>query len=200
MARAFLKLYEATGERRWLAQAESAAAFMAARFGPADTAGFPTVTPSDEPGERPRPQVDENIAAARFFNLLFRYTGNDTYRVMSNRAMRFLAAPEIARGRGFFVAGILLADSELSAEPIHVTVVGGKADPAAQKLFAAAIAAPTSYKRIEWWDRGEGPLANSDVDFPQLNSAAAYLCANGSCSSPMIDPSRLAARLAKIRN
>ena len=75
--------------------------------------------------------------------------------------MRYLAAPAIGENHGYAVAGILLADKELGAPPLHVTVVGKKDDPAARSLFMAAIALPANYKRVEWWDEREGANAES---------------------------------------
>ena len=92
MGRAFLALYEVTGDRRWLAQAESPAKFIAANFsvGPA---GFTTAKAPTDRAYTPRPERDENMLMARFGNQLARYTGNEAYRKMAERAMRYLVAP-----------------------------------------------------------------------------------------------------------
>ncbi len=195
MGRAFLALYEATAERTWLEKAESAAQFIAGHFGPPDVAGFPTAAQSNAPDYRPHPQVDENAAAARFFNLLFRYTGKKEAHAMAQRAMRFLATPQIAQGRGFFVGGILLADIEVNSEPLHVTIVGAKNNSLAEILFREALRAPTAYKRVDWWDPASGPLPNTDVEYPTLPVPAAFLCTNGTCSLPIKKPESLAKKL-----
>ena len=59
-------------------------------------------------------------------------------------------------------------DRELSEEPTHITVVGGKDEPQAASLHAAGLAFPALYKRIDWWDKREGPLPNPDVQYPEL--------------------------------
>jgi uncharacterized protein YyaL (SSP411 family) len=98
--------------------------------------------------------------------------------------MRFLTAPgALAKRR--LLPGVLLADRELAADPSHMTVVGAKSDVAAKELHAAAAAWPISYKRVEWWDRAEGPLPNADVQYPLLAKAAVFLCTNNTCSLPM---------------
>ena len=66
-----------------------------------------------------------------------------------------------------------------------LTVVGRKDDVVAQRLFAVAIQAPTTYKRVEWLDEREGGLPNSDVEYPTLNRAAAFLCTDNACSAPV---------------
>jgi uncharacterized protein YyaL (SSP411 family) len=91
----------------------------------------------------------------------------------------------------------LLAGEEFQNEPLHVTVVGRKDDPSARALFAAAQRAPTSYRLLEWWDRREGPPPRGESIFPDLDRSAAYLCANGACSSPIYDSVVLSKRLEK---
>ncbi len=171
MARAFLSLYRATGERKWLSQAELTANFIDSEF----KQSIASTT------------IDENVQLARFANLLYQYTGEKKYRALAEQALAFLALPETARRRKIFVAGILLADQELLAEPIHITIVGSKADAQAKELFAAAAALPSPYMRVEWFDAKEGPLPNTSLELPQLPKAAAFLCGNGRCSTPAYD-------------
>ena len=194
MARAFLTLYEVTGDRVWLGRAESAAQFMRANF--ADSAaGFVTSKATDR-SYTPRPERDENILLARFANLLSHYTGNSEYHAMAERAMRYLAAPEIAKYLP--TAGTLLADQEIASDPIHMTIVGHKDDPAAQALFQAAAAYPSGYLRLEWWDTREGKLPNPDVLYPELKTAAAFICTGNTCSSPIHDPGAIRTKADKL--
>ena len=133
MARAFLKLYAVTADRKWLRRAEEAAQFVETKF-KSDIGYIAFVQPLA--GKlKPKPQVDENAAVARTLNLLHHYTGKEIYEKAAQHAMRYLAAPAIGENHGYAVAGILLADKELGAPPLHVTVVGKKDDPAARSLF-----------------------------------------------------------------
>lgn len=196
MGRGFLGLYQATGEREWLRLAEDAAAFIDTHFA-GGAGGY--VTAAGTGALAPLPQTDENIMMARFANLLARYTGNDAHRTQAERAMRYLVTREIALKRRT-EAGILIADAELAGAPTHLTIVGARNDPAARALFIAAQGHPDGYKRIEWWDRAEGPMPNADVQYPQLPRAAAYVCAQNRCSLPVYtgeDLLALAQRLNK---
>lgn len=195
LGRAFLALYEATAERDWLRRAELAGRFMAANFASPDGAGY--VTAAGGGPLAPGRSVDENVAAARFWNRLSRYSGNGTYRDHARQAMRFLAAPAVATER-LTEAGILLADEELSRDPLHITVVGRKNDEGARRLFAAVVGYPSEYLRIEWWDRREGPMPNPDVKYPELSRSAAFLCGSGLCSSPIYEPLELSAQAKKF--
>lgn len=201
MARAFLALYGVTGERAWLQKSQAAAQFIIARFEDRKSAGFMTAPiPVHAVGvlQKPVKKVDENIAVVRWMNLLFHYTGNADYKKAAEKAMRYLASPGIIDRRRF-LAGILLADRELAHEPAHVTVVGSKNDPKARELFLAALRTPFFYRRIEWWDKAEGPMPNLDVKYPELPKPAVFVCAFGRCSLPIFDPAKLSAAIRKLK-
>jgi uncharacterized protein YyaL (SSP411 family) len=141
---------------------------------------------------RAKPQIDENVDVARFANLLEKYSGIETYGTMAKHAMQFLSIPAVADERGFLVAGILLANHELTTSPLHVTVVGPKTDTVASSLFQAALKLPAFYKRVEWWDSQDGLLPNRDVEYPVLDNAAAFICGEHSCSPPVFSAEKLA--------
>ena len=195
--RAFLSLYAATGDRSWLVRSQEAAGFIARTFVMAGVPGVVSAV-SRSRFAPARPQRDENVAVARFSNLLFRYTGRPEHRELALQAMRFLAAPEIAKA--FSTASVLLADSEVGSEPVHVTVVGKRSDPRSKALLAAALGEPSGYKRVEAWDPAEGPLPNADVEFPELPSPAAFACGNGRCSLPAFDAATLKTRIERLRS
>lgn len=198
MGRAFLQLYATTADRAWLARAEAAARFIAANFrsGKASEPCFLTAK-APAAGLPPLPQRDENIQVARFANLLSHYTGKMDYKKLAQSAMQYLATREIATRRP--TAGVLLADREIHSDPTHITVVGAKSDPAAQKLYEAARRHPSGYLRVEWLDPKEGPLPNPDVQYPVLERPAAFSCAAGRCSRPVFEPARIAEVVGRFR-
>lgn len=189
MGNAFLILYAVTADRSWLDRATSAANFINEHF-KSDT-GFCT---SRSGTFRPTWQLDENVALARFANLLGHYTGAPAFREMAVHAMRHLAAQGVVERRGYQVGGLLLADRELSVPPLHITVVGSKADSAARALFLAALKQPATNKRVEWFDESEGPLPNADVEYPRVAKAAAFICTDRSCSAPIFTPDKFKVR------
>jgi len=191
MGRAFLALYACTGDRAWLKKASDAVGFIAKNFG--SDLGF--LTNAHLGALKSQPQVDENVGIIRLANLLWHYTGNVEDKKVAERAMLFVAAPGATDRRGYFIAGLLLANHELSSVPLHITVVGRKEDPRAQELFAAAISQPKTYQRIEWFDDREGPLPNTDVEYPSLTRAAAFFCTDQACSAPVYQADRLTALL-----
>lgn len=185
-ARAFLALYRATGERRWLAASRRASDAMLKRFRAGD-AGLLTAVAKGPLA--PLPELSENIAAARHYNLLQHYSGEARYTAAAQQAMRYLAADAVVEA-AFEEAGILLADEELGEAPLHLVVVGARKDPASRALFDTALRTPGSYKRLEWWDRNEGKLPNPDVEYPKLPRAAGYVCSSGRCSLPSFEPEK----------
>ena len=113
--------------------------------------------------------------------------------------MRYVAAEPIVNRLP--AASPLLADWELSSDPLHLTIVGSRTDPKSRELFQQALQYPSSYKRLEWWDPSEGPkgrLPNPDVQYPALKSPAAFVCTNRTCSPPIFDPANLRARIDKL--
>ncbi len=191
MARAYLALYVATADRQWLVRADRTARFIAANFKSAK-GGFLVARKRD--ALQPRPNVDENIQLARLFNELAHYTGKRLHRQRAEHAMRYLATEEVATFRRT-EPGILLADSELRTDPVHITVVGGKRDENAAVLYRAALNYPAGYRRIEWWDRAQGKLPNPDVAYPKLAKPAAFICSNKVCSSPIYRAEEIAATI-----
>ncbi|MGA9334654.1 MAG: DUF255 domain-containing protein [Rudaea sp.] len=188
MGRAFLALYRATAERNWLIRASAAADFIETNF--ARKQGGYIGAKSHGPIEAV-PRIEENISVARFTNLLAHYTGKAAQHATSESAMRWLAAPTIALSE-ITDPGILLADDELHSDPLHLTVIGAKTDPAAAALFATLQHLPQWYKRIEWWDKSQGPLPNADVNYPSPKRAAAFVCTQNRCSLPIYKPEAIA--------
>lgn len=200
MGRACLMLYTATADRIWLKRAEQTADFIAKHFNyspkPNVNAGF--VTAASASGVTSLPLLDENVMVARFANLLYQYTGRASDKAICAQAMKYLAAPEIARQRHILVAGILLANMETGGEPAHLVVVGGKSDATAASLHNSCLLYPSDYKRIEWLDRSEGPPPRKDVEYPNLPKPATFVCAGETCSAPLYDVAAVDKRIKTL--
>jgi uncharacterized protein YyaL (SSP411 family) len=198
MGRAFLDLYAVSGDRSWLARADAAAGYIESHFVSTSAAGVRSTMPHPGAAFGPGIDVDENVAVVRFARLLFAYTGKPEHQQLAETAMKFIAAPEIAAQRRWLIGGLLLADRDMSADPIHIAIVGPKADAAAAELFAIATRFPVSYKRVEWYDSAEGSLPRNDVEYPTLKKPAAFLCVGTACSSPQSDPRKFSDMLQKV--
>ena len=196
---AALDLYAATGQRKWLELAADAGSFIGKTFRH-EQGGFATAAiTASKVGvfKKPVRQIEENIQLARFFNAINRYSGDKKFRNLSEHGMRYLASETITSMRRFLI-GVVLADAELAIEPAHVTIVGHKDDQQAKALHTAARQLPFIYKRLDWWDKREGPMINPDVDYPELEKAAAFACANSICSLPVFEPDNLKPQVKRM--
>jgi uncharacterized protein len=188
MGQAYLALYRSTGERGWLLEARSAMDFITRKFRDSRGGFIAAPAPAGALGvfKDPARTLEGNAAVARFANMLNRYTGDAHYRDAALYALKFLGAA--AAGSDGLRTDALLADHELVTAPIHITVVGAKADPAARALHDAALQFPADYLQIDWWDRAEGPLPNPEIQYPVLGRAAAFACTQSTCSTPVFEP------------
>jgi uncharacterized protein YyaL (SSP411 family) len=190
MGRAYLSLYAVTAKRGYLQQAANAAEFINAHFQQdKDHPGYLTSVPHGKIMRDVKPDRDENVAVVRFTNLLYRYTGKPQYKAMSEEAMRYLATQSVASF--YYPAPVLLADTEITHEPLHITIVGSKDDVLAKSFYAIALAYPSNYKRVEWLDTREGPLPNPDVKYPAMTKTVAFVCVNSRCSVPIFKEAEL---------
>ena len=201
MGRAFLGLYAVTGNHAWLDRAQQSARFISTYFAfNANGHAIGFATAADEPAAghfKPEPDFDENVSLARFANLLFHYTGSRDHQQMAQTALLYPGAPEIAQARLSAVGGILLAESELNSDPLHIAVVGKKDDDTGSKLFAAALAFPIIYKQVERIDPTKKTSIPDAAIYPEMPQSAAYVCANHACSAPVFDKTHLVEMLQR---
>jgi hypothetical protein len=199
MTQAFLALYRSTGERGWLNHATDTLNFIDANLRQAD-AGF-VAAPRPKKGRGVFSETvrlpDQNAALVRAANMANRYTGNPRYRKLALHGMKYLAAVAAAAD-GQLLPDILLADRELSMAPIHIAIVGGKRNPAARLLHAAALRYPADYLQIDWLDRAEGELPNHEIQYPEMDRAAAFACADGACSRPVYEANEIEPAIRKL--
>ncbi len=195
MGQAFLTLYLVDGDRRDLDRAQGAANFIAGHFKPlAAGTGFITSATATDAAFKPHADREENVALVQFASLLSAANGNEEDHKLAEEAMRYLAAPSVAKQ--WLSAGTLLAHEDLQTAPLHVTILGGKNDAASKALHTAVLRAFTQHEVIEWRDPTDPHPLPTSVQYPKLPRAAMFLCTATSCSSPVFDPAQVAARVA----
>lgn len=198
MGQAFLELYNATGDRQYLSAAAGAAQYIAAHFAPPSPGtGFLTSRTRADAAYHPHPDREENITLVRFASLLTLATGDPHFHELAAEAMRYVAAPEVAARP--LSAGVLLAHDDFVHAPLHLAVVGGRADPAAGALHTAALKSITSQELIEWRDPADRSPVPSAVVYPQLSRPALFLCTATACSSPIFHAEDVAARVRRAQ-
>jgi len=199
MGQAALDLYASSGKREWLTVAGEAGDFIGATFLDKDGGFLTSATPESAKGAflKPTKTYDEQVLVARFANRLHRYIGKQSHRELAEHAGRYLASDAIIT-LPRPLPGVLIVDRELSEEPTHITIVGSKDHPRTRGLHAAARLLPAIYKRLDLWDKSEGPLPNSDVTYPELDRPAAFACTNRICSLPIFSTAELPLIVAKL--
>lgn len=196
MARAFLRLYAVTADQTWLNHAKEAAGFMEANF--RAPIGFAAARPAPDSIAPPKPQIDENIQLARFANLLSHFTGDEAHKKLAEHALKYVLAPEVWRLRFSGVGGVLSAEAEFNAAPLHVVIVGSKKDDNARALHRAALRLPSNYVQLEWYDATEAKPIQTEIPFPESDKAAAYVCTDRACSAPIEDATKFASAIERI--
>ncbi|HZB87493.1 MAG TPA: DUF255 domain-containing protein [Terracidiphilus sp.] len=194
MGQAFLALYNVTGDRADLALAAASARFIAANFAPR-TPGSGFITARAGATSTQSADRDENVALVRFASLLAFATGDGRFHSTASEAMRYLSAPSVALTP--LSAGILLASQDSANAPLHVTIVGRPADPAAIALHVAALRDLTSHELIEIRDPAH-PTPTT-VTYPNLSSPALFLCTASACSSPVFRPGDVRAKIQRAQ-
>jgi uncharacterized protein YyaL (SSP411 family) len=199
VGRAFLALAQVTADPAWAKQSEQAASFIRAHFPmPAGAAGFTTATKANaDDAYQPQPEYDENVALARWGNLLAHESGRADDGAMAASALSYARAN--AASRFAYVGGFLLAQTEAQADPLHVVVIGPRDAPVARDLFLAAIDEPVYYKQIEWLDSRDPVQRAAAKLYPHLDKPAAFLCANQACSSPVFTRKDLLKLLVRMK-
>jgi uncharacterized protein YyaL (SSP411 family) len=180
MAEALLALHEITQEPLWLELAQQTMAAID-RVYRVESGGYQTST--IDPNARgalskPYRQIEENVSVARIANRLSRTE-------IATHAMRFLSSPSVTGERRFLI-GLLLADEELAEKPVELTVIGVQDDKKAQALFRAAASLPAPYRSLRRLDPTD-PRST----YPPRPAPAAYVCAAGACSRPLVNPEEL---------
>jgi len=193
MGRAFFALYGATADRSWLDRSIAAARFIERTFAAKDGPGYLTSRPGGPlPAVR---QIDENTSMARWTNLLRSATKDEAYRGMAERALRFLASPDVALTRGMMTAGILIAEAELSTEPLKVTVVGRRGDPGAEALLAEGRRAADPCLVVELQEEAKGKTPGA---YPMKDRASAYVCTADACKGPIFTVEEIRATVSRL--
>jgi len=179
MGRGLLALYRVTGEVSWLRQASKLGYFLERNL-KAPKAGIFTATDNGTP-VKPIRNLDENIQAARFMNLLGHYTGKKNHKNFAKHIMRYLVDKSVALSR-ITEAGILLCDYEFTHNPIHLTVNGDSKKSRTKELQRTALDNAPWYARIDFLNLNKKKAYNPDVQYPKLTKPAAFICTDARCS------------------
>lgn len=114
MGQAFIDLYEATNDHKWLKRAELASHFIDKHFKDPKGGYSTRAIAENNLLLTPVKHLNSQILLARFAKKLHRYTGDKHYTKHATHAMRYLSADAFTDQRRL-LAGILLSDREVNA-------------------------------------------------------------------------------------
>ncbi len=204
LSRAALALFEATGEARYLAQAESWVATLDRHYWDAsgdgyflaatDTEGLITRTKTANDSAVPSGNGTMVGVLARLYYL----TGKTAHR---ERADAIVAAFSGEVQRNFFPLATLINGNEILQRALQVVIRGTRGDAATTALLRAARGVGLPNKVLDVVAPGaalpEGhPAAGKDM---VGGKATAYVCEGPVCSLPITDPAALDADLRRRR-
>ncbi|MGH6673727.1 MAG: thioredoxin domain-containing protein, partial [Xanthobacteraceae bacterium] len=202
MIRAGLALYEATGQRHYLAQALAWQRALDRDYANAETGTY-YLTAADAEGlvVRPAATTDEAtpnhnaVAAANLIRLAV-LAGDDRWR---DKADRLIAAIAPAAVENLYAHMALLnaVDLRLRGAEIVVTGQGERADA----LLAAARKLPPLDRIVLHAASAEAlpPSHPAREKLKAANEAAAFICVGETCSLPVTDPAGLIGAMDAVR-
>ena len=196
MAEAALLLYEATGDRACLAQAEAWVEILDRHhWDPSSGGYFLTADDATDLIVRTKNAHDNAVPAGNgtmvaVLARLYYLTGRDAYR---DRADALITAFAGELGRNFPSLATLLNGYELLRDALQIVVIGtrGDADTAALIDRVAARSLPNRILQIiapgDALAPGHPAAGKGQVD----GRATAYICRGATCSLPIADPDEL---------
>lgn len=183
MGNALLDLYRATHDSKYLEVATRLGGGLG-QLEDAEHGGFFAASASDVDGllGRRKP-LTANATVARFLVELSVYTADTGAFERARRAVFSVSAPATVRAEGRYIGDLVLAAEALLDPAVEFTIVGSPGDPAAEALYAAALAVYEPRKVVHFDTRGK---------YPKRDVATLYVCTDAACSSPIETPAEVA--------
>jgi hypothetical protein len=201
LCRAALALHEATGDARYLRQAQEWVALLDRHYWDPNGGGYffsaddtaDVILRTKNAADQATPSGNGTLVGvlARLFHL----TGEDRYRV---RADEIVAAFSGELQRNFFSLATLLNNNELLQAAQQIVIIGLRGAADTQALAAAVYGRSLPNRILSIIAPAEQlPPQHPAAGKPQVNSqATAYVCRGTTCSLPITAPGGLSQALA----
>jgi len=201
MARGALRLYEATGDDSFLAQAESWVAVLDQHYwDEADGGYFYTADDAEALIVRTKTAHDNAVPSGNgtmiaVLSDLSLLTGKPAYRDRAEAIVKSFAG-EV--NRNFFPLATLLNGAERLARGLQIVIVGDRKDPATTGLMRAVLDQALPDRLILVISPNDDlPTGHPAAGKGLVNGKpAAYICEHMTCQAPLTDPDAIAGALA----
>jgi len=201
MSRAALMLYEITGERAYLAQAEAWVAIADTHYWDKDGSGyFLSADDTTDVIQRAKTIHDNatpngNGTMAEVLARLYYFTGNDAYRARAEELIRTFTNDKVQALVG---SPSLLMAYEVLESAVQTVIVGPPGDARTRALLEAAFTASQPNRVLIQIPPGSGLPAGHPAAGKGMTDGqpAAYVCVGPTCGLPVTEPQALVERLA----
>jgi uncharacterized protein len=188
LVEAFITLWEATGEARWIAEARAVAELLLDQFWDAENGGvFTTAHTGEQLVARQKDLMDNatpsaNSMAAVGLLRLSAVTADRRYQEHANRILRLAATimPQAPSAFSYMLAAVDMTRAGVT----EIVIAGDRPD-----LLAAARAIFRPRAVLAWGERFDSPLWGARKD------GFAYVCHDYTCKTPVEAVSALVAQL-----
>ncbi|MFT4564411.1 MAG: hypothetical protein ACI9BW_004174 [Gammaproteobacteria bacterium] len=190
LGRALLTLYQASADRQWLEEAEQIAVAMRDHLEDKQLGGFyGAAADGTEAIIARRKPLEDNAVAAQFLYLLGVASKQEDLKLVAEKTIRAVAAPEIMRREGKVTGNLAMALEFISAGYVEFSVVGDAQDPTAQALLKAGQSVFEPRKVVHFESPGR---------YPDRGRSAMYICNDDACSLPIYDAEVVAVEAKKF--
>lgn len=198
-AQGLVDLFQSTGQRKYLNQAEALVKFMISELRDQEDGGFyfQLYDPNafGRLKERHKP-FDENVMAAKLLVELSYLTGFETYRDLAEQTFHAIAHPQMVEsvlGAGFGVALDLYLNF-----PVHIVLVGNRTKEETQAMLETSLHAYDPRKLVQLLDPNEDLLTIGPITYKAEEKPIVYVCYQNECSTPLTSNEELASMLENV--
>ncbi len=142
----------------------------------------------------PYKDVKANASLALVLSDVFYVTQKTLYQDLAKQVLQYV----VGRSGSIPVGIVGLAINRFLQYPVHIVVVGDKADPNSQDLFQRAFELYVPGKVVRYLDPQVDQLSVGEVTFPRTKVPQAFVCTDKLCSSPISHADALGDHLDEV--